>query len=149
MSAYAKALEIIPRQLCDNAGFDSTDVLAALRKKHMVDNDGKWFGVDLSTGGICDTFVAGVWEPSDNKRNSLAAATEAACVILSIDETIINPRSGDPGGAGSGQLPMQGGPPSMANAMGNAMDGHNAMMGGSRSGNLGNGVSWMKGRGGG
>jgi len=149
VSAYAKALEIIPRQLCDNAGFDSTDVLAALRKKHMFDEDGKWFGVDLATGGICDTFVAGVWEPSDNKRNSLAAATEAACVILSIDETIINPRSGDPGAPGSGQLPMQGGPPSMANAMGNAMDGHNAMMGGSRSGNLGNGVSWMKGRGGG
>ena len=34
INAYAKALEIIPQQLCDNAGFDSTDVLNSLRKKH-------------------------------------------------------------------------------------------------------------------
>ena len=32
--------------------------------------------------GICDTFKSGVWEPAANKLNSLAAATEAACVIL-------------------------------------------------------------------
>ncbi|RYF44038.1 MAG: hypothetical protein EOO38_18360 [Cytophagaceae bacterium] len=34
MNAYAKALEVIPRQLCDNAGFDSTDILNRLRQKH-------------------------------------------------------------------------------------------------------------------
>jgi chaperonin GroEL (HSP60 family) len=33
MQAFAKALEIVPRQLSDNAGFDATDVLNALRKK--------------------------------------------------------------------------------------------------------------------
>ncbi len=36
VAAYAKALEIIPCKLCDNAGFDSTDVLAALRKLHAT-----------------------------------------------------------------------------------------------------------------
>jgi T-complex protein 1 subunit eta len=30
----AKALEIIPRQLCDNAGFDATNILNKLRQKH-------------------------------------------------------------------------------------------------------------------
>lgn len=34
ISAYAKALEVIPRQLCDNAGFDSIGILNKLRKKH-------------------------------------------------------------------------------------------------------------------
>lgn len=34
ISAYAKALEIIPRQLCDNAGFDATNILNKLRQKH-------------------------------------------------------------------------------------------------------------------
>lgn len=34
IGAYAKALEIIPRQLCDNAGFDATNVLNKLRQKH-------------------------------------------------------------------------------------------------------------------
>lgn len=34
IGAYAKALEIIPRQLCDNAGFDATNILNKLRAKH-------------------------------------------------------------------------------------------------------------------
>ncbi len=42
--------------------------------------------------GVCDTFESGVWEPTINKRNSLRSATEAACLILSIDETVKNPQ---------------------------------------------------------
>lgn len=149
VSAFAKALEVVPRQLADNAGYDSTDVLSALRRKHYQDADGKWFGVDIINGGICDTFDLGVWEPCDNKINSLSAAAEASCVILSIDETVRNPKSQAPGAA-TGMLPGQGmgGQMPLSNAMGNAMDSVNASKGGSRSGNLGNGVSWMKGRGG-
>jgi T-complex protein 1 subunit eta len=107
--------------------------------------------VDIANGGICDTFNSGVWEPSDNKANSYASSTEAACVILSIDETVINPRSQDPGAA-TGMPPgggMPGGGKPLSNMMGNAMDAVNAQKGGSRSGNLGQGVSYMKGRGGG
>lgn len=29
-------LQVIPRQLCDNAGFDATDVLNKLRQKHAL-----------------------------------------------------------------------------------------------------------------
>lgn len=145
ISAFAKSLEVVPQQLCDNAGFDATDILSALRRKHAQDDDGKWYGVDIAEGDICDTFESGVWEPSDNKCNSLAAAAEAACVILSIDETVVNPRSQDPGGAAAQQQMMQQKP--MSNMMGNAMDAVNAQKGGSRSGNLGNGVSYMRGRG--
>jgi len=95
MNSFAKALEIIPRCLSDNAGIDSTDVLNRLRKEHAtaVDGSGKWMGVDVSNEGICNTFDSGVWEPSANKLNSIAAATEAACCILGIDETVRNPQS--------------------------------------------------------
>ncbi len=34
VNAFAKALEVIPRQVCDNAGFDSTDILDLLRHEH-------------------------------------------------------------------------------------------------------------------
>lgn len=34
IGSIAKALEIIPRQLCDNAGFDATNILNKLRQKH-------------------------------------------------------------------------------------------------------------------
>ena len=152
VNAFAKALEIVPRQLCDNAGFDSNDILSALRRKHTQDEDGKWYGVDIENGDILDTFEAGIWEPSDNKSNSLASAAEAAGVILSIDETVINPRSQDPGAA-TGMMGApgggMGGQKPLSNMMGNAMDAANAQRGGSRSGNLGQGVSYMKGRGGG
>ncbi|KAL7441923.1 hypothetical protein ACHAXH_008306 [Discostella pseudostelligera] len=150
VNAFARALEIVPRQLCDNAGFDSNDILSALRRKHTQDDDGKWYGVDIENGDILDTFAAGIWEPSDNKSFSLASAAEAAGVILSIDETVINPRSQDPGAAtgmmGGGGM---GGQKPLSNMMGGAMDAVNAQQGGSRSGNLGNGVSYLKGRGGG
>jgi T-complex protein 1 subunit eta len=145
MQSFARALEIVPRQLADNAGYDATDVLNALRKKHFHEQDGKWFGVDIKEGGICDTYEAGVWEPSINKINSLAAAGEAACVILSIDETVRNPKSEQPGAQPQAQQGRQGGG-GMSGMMGNAMDIANN---GARRGKLGHGVNYMKGRGGG
>ena len=36
MAAMAKAFEVIPRQLCDNAGFDATNILNKLRQKHAT-----------------------------------------------------------------------------------------------------------------
>jgi T-complex protein 1 subunit eta len=95
IAGYAKALEIIPRQLAENAGHDATDVLNKLRQKHHTakENEGIWFGVDILNGGICNTYDAFVWEPSQVKRNCLASATEAACLILSIDETVTNQES--------------------------------------------------------
>lgn len=149
VSAFSKALEVIPRQLCDNAGLESTDILSALRRKHAQEGDAAcWYGVDIEEGGITDTFKLGVWEPSDNKMNSFESATEAACVILSIDETVISPPSqaanmhatGMMDGGGGGGQPL-------GNMMGNAMDIANS--GGPRSGQLAPGVSYMKGRGGG
>eukprot|EP00588_Corethron_pennatum_P012051 CAMPEP_0194278936 /NCGR_PEP_ID=MMETSP0169-20130528/12757_1 /TAXON_ID=218684 /ORGANISM="Corethron pennatum, Strain L29A3" /LENGTH=574 /DNA_ID=CAMNT_0039023255 /DNA_START=85 /DNA_END=1809 /DNA_ORIENTATION=+ len=141
VGAFARALEAVPRQLADNAGFDSTDVLNMLRTKHAAKGGGGWTGVDIENGGVCDTFAANVWEPADNKCNSLAAAAEAACVILSIDETVRNPRSQDPGMA-----PPGGGGGGAAGMMGGAMDIANN---GQRTGTLGKGVKYMKGRGGG
>jgi len=148
VAAYAKALEVIPRQLCENAGLDATDILSALRRKHFS-GDGKacWYGVNIEEGGITDTFDLGVWEPSDNKMNSLQAATEAACVILSIDETVISPKSQDPGAQASGMMGGGGGGGGAGGMMGNAMDIANS--GGPRTGQMGPGVSYMKGRGGG
>ena len=45
IDAYARALEVIPRQLCDNAGFDSTDILNKLRMRHARGET--WAGVDI------------------------------------------------------------------------------------------------------
>merc|ERR1719269_302324 len=101
ISAYAKALEVVPRQVSANAGMDSTDVLNKLRMKHA--HGGKWMGVDVVEGGICDTLESFVWEAVVMKRNALEAATEAACLILSVDETVRNPSSEKPDGRNYGK----------------------------------------------
>ncbi|XP_070539958.1 T-complex protein 1 subunit eta-like [Ptychodera flava] len=90
--AMAKALECIPRQLCDNAGFDATNILNKLRQKHS--QGGMWYGVDINTEDIADNMEAFVWEPAIVKMNAITAASEAACLILSVDETVKNPQSG-------------------------------------------------------
>jgi len=103
IGAIAKALEIIPRQLCDNAGFDATNILNKLRQKHATGDC--WFGVDITKEDISDNFEKCVWEPAVIKKNALTAACEASCLILSVDETIKNVKSGgDAGGAGAAQM---------------------------------------------
>ena len=90
--AFAKALEIIPRQICDNAGLDSTDILNKLRMRHA--HGEKWIGVDVDgPDGVRDNLEAFVWEPSLIKVNAISSAVEAACLIISVDETVRNPQS--------------------------------------------------------
>jgi len=102
IGAMAKSLEIIPRQLCDNAGFDATNILNKLRQKHA--QDGLWYGVDILNEDIADNFDACVWEPAIVKINAITAASEAACLILSVDETVKNPKSAQDGPGGGGGM---------------------------------------------
>ncbi|XP_061183002.1 T-complex protein 1 subunit eta-like [Saccostrea echinata] len=111
ISAMAKALEVIPRQLCDNAGFDATNILNKLRQSHA--EGGLWYGVNIMKEDISDNFENCVWEPAIVKINAITAASEATCLILSVDETIKNPKSG-------GDAPG-GGPPGMGRGRGRPM----------------------------
>ncbi|KAG8739340.1 T-complex protein 1 subunit eta [Ceratobasidium sp. 414] len=106
LAAFARALEVIPRQICENAGLDSTDVLNKLRMRHAIGrhatdhaqlSENLWAGVDVdSDEGVRDNMVAFVWEPSLVKVNAIGSACEAACLILSVDETVKNPQSEQP-----------------------------------------------------
>jgi len=114
---YARALEVIPVTLAQNSGGDSTKILNELRTKHASAGvEGRWFGVDCTNCSIKDTFANYIWEPVIVKESALAASTEAACLILSIDETVKNPQSEQPGkgkgggkGGGKGMPGMGGG----------------------------------------
>uniref|UniRef100_A0A8D8M8P9 T-complex protein 1 subunit eta n=1 Tax=Cacopsylla melanoneura TaxID=428564 RepID=A0A8D8M8P9_9HEMI len=106
IGAVAKAFEVIPRQLCDNAGFDATSILTKLRQKHAQGSC--WFGVDITKEDISDNMEACVWEPAIVKKNAITAASEAACLVLSVDETIKNPKSGGGAGGPPGGMPGRG-----------------------------------------
>lgn len=105
INAFAKALEVIPRQLCENAGFDAVEILNKLRMAHSKGE--KWCGVDFESESVGDNFAKFVWEPALVKINALNSATEAANLILSVDETITNKES-QPANAGMAPPPGRG-----------------------------------------
>ena len=89
---FARALEIIPKTLAQNSALDAIEIMNKLRQKHFKEEDCK-FGVNCFDGGITDTYLNFVWEPTMLKENILNSATEAACTIISVDQTIKNPKS--------------------------------------------------------
>lgn len=88
LNSFARALEIIPRTLCENAGMDANEILNKLRYKHSKDENGKFFGVDIEGNDICNTNEKFIWEPLGLKLNYITAALETVQTILSIDHTI-------------------------------------------------------------
>ncbi|MDH5431729.1 MAG: thermosome subunit beta [Nitrosopumilus sp.] len=93
---YAEALETIPLTIAENAGMDPIDTMANLRAKQ---NQGqKWTGIDARHLKIADMMAINVVEPIAVKEQIIKSATEAACMILRIDDVIAV--SGAPGGGG-------------------------------------------------
>ena len=93
---YAEALETIPLTIAENAGMDPIDTMANLRAKQ---NQGrKWTGIDARNTKIADMLTIDVVEPIIVKEQIVKSATEAACMILRIDDVIAV--SGAPGGGG-------------------------------------------------
>jgi thermosome len=88
IEAYAAALESIPETLAENAGYDPIDITTELRSKH-ADKGGVWYGVDVFTGRVTDMLKLNVLEPLRVKVNVIKSATEAASMILRIDDVVI------------------------------------------------------------
>jgi len=106
VNAFADAVETVPRVLASNAGLDSIDTLVALRAAH---EDGDIHaGLNVFSGDVVDTYEAGVVEPAHSKEQALSSATEAANLVLKIDDIIAagdlstsgDEDEGGPGGAG-------------------------------------------------
>jgi thermosome len=84
--SFSDALESIPMTLAENAGLDPVDILVDLRSKH--DKGQIWAGIDPLKGKVRDISQIGVYEPMAVKRQAIASSTEAATMILRIDEMI-------------------------------------------------------------
>ncbi len=98
VQAYAEALEVIPRTLAENAGMDPIDIFVEIRKKH---NEGLYTaGVDPVEGFVRDMKETNVIEPALVKKQAISSASEAAQMILRIDDVISSKGMGDAGGPG-------------------------------------------------
>lgn len=86
IEAFANALEAIPRALAENAGLDPVDILVSMRAAHSRGE--KWTGVDVFSGKVRNMMELNVVEPVSVKLQAIRAATEAATMILRIDDVI-------------------------------------------------------------
>ena len=98
---FANAMEEIPRALSENAGLDAIDILIKIRNEHAKGN--KTAGINVFTGDVEDMEKVGVIEPIRVGKQAIEAATDAAVMILRIDDVIAT--KGSKGGA-----PPSGGP---------------------------------------
>jgi thermosome len=119
-TAFADALEAsIPLTLAENAGMDPLDVQVELRAAHSKGSI--WYGVDAYNNKVNDMHKENVFEPVSVKEQVVKSATEAATMILRIDEVIASkvskPPAGGRGGMGGeggmGGMGGEGGMPNM------------------------------------
>jgi archaeal chaperonin len=97
---FADALETVPRTLAENAGLDPIDILIELRKAHKSGQ--KTAGVNVHEGKIGDMQALHVIEPIRVGRQAIESATDAAVMILRIDDVIASKSSPPPSGKGMG-----------------------------------------------
>jgi len=91
---FAEALEIIPLTIAENAGMDPIDTMVTLRAKQSEGK--KWSGINAKDGKVGDMLALNIVEPVVVKEQIIKSATEAASMILRIDDVIAI--SGAPGG---------------------------------------------------
>ena len=103
IDAFASAMESIPTTLAENAGLDPIDILIEMRKQHKAGN--KYAGLNPFSGKVEDMFALNVIEPYRIGKQAINSATDAAVMILRIDDVIASRSmpapAGPPGAAGS------------------------------------------------
>ena len=118
---FADALEAIPLALAENAGMDPIDTLTNLRSKQIKGE--KWIGIDVMKAKVGNMQTSDIIEPLAVKQQIVSAASEAACMILRIDDVIATAKSaGPPPGAEGGMPPGMGGMGGMPPGMGGMPD---------------------------
>jgi len=86
MAAFAKALRTLPAIVADNGGYDSAELITQLRAAHAQGKS--TYGLDMYNGAIADMTELGVLESYKSKLNCLMSASEAAEMILRVDDII-------------------------------------------------------------
>ncbi|KAL0566376.1 T-complex protein 1 subunit beta [Marasmius crinis-equi] len=84
--AFGRALRQIPTILADNAGFDSSDLVARLRAAHYEGQGDA--GLDMNEGAIASMRKLGITESYKLKRQVVLSATEAAEMIIRVDDIL-------------------------------------------------------------
>ncbi|VVB88631.1 Thermosome subunit [uncultured archaeon] len=106
VTKFAAAMEVIPRTLAENAGLDPINMIAELKNQHEGGNkDG---GLNVFEGKVENMWEKGVIEPLRVKTQAISSATEAAIMILRIDDVLAATGGSEGAGCGPGGAPCGG-----------------------------------------
>merc|ERR1711920_174709 len=83
---FAEGLEVIPRTLAENSGFNPTDVVASLWSTHK---ESKTVGLDIESGDIKDLTKIGVADLKRTKWWAITLLTDMVFTLLKIDHIIM------------------------------------------------------------
>lgn len=83
---FADALEIVPTILAETSGLEPIDAIVELRALHAKGEIN--YGVDALKGKIDDMSKLNILDPMNVKAQAIKSATEAAIMILRIDDII-------------------------------------------------------------
>ena len=86
MEAFARALRQLPTIIADNAGYDSAELVANLRSE--IYSGGVSAGLNMFKGEVDDMAALGVTECYRVKEQALISASEAAEMILRVDDIV-------------------------------------------------------------
>ena len=104
INKFAEALEIIPLTISENAGMDPIDTMVKLRARQSEGK--KWSGINAKEGRVADMLSQNIVEPVVVKEQIIKSATEAASMILRIDDVIAISGGSGGGGMPPGMPPM-------------------------------------------
>ncbi len=103
LEAFASAMEVIPTTLAENAGLDPINMIIEMRKQHK---EGKiTAGINPFSGKVEDMAKLNVIEPYRVGKHAINSATDAAVMILRIDDVIASSGSSKDMGVGEGGMP--------------------------------------------
>jgi thermosome len=102
LEAFAESLEVIPSVLAENAGLEKIDIMVELRAAHEKPK-GHLMGVDVFAGKVANMQKMGVIEPLSVKKQAIKSASEAASMILRIDDVISSSKPKTPKGPEEGE----------------------------------------------
>jgi len=86
MEGFAKALLAMPTIIADNAGFDSAELVSNLRAAHFKGDH--MSGLDMENGEVANMMDLGIVESFKLKQQVLMSASEAAEMILRVDDIV-------------------------------------------------------------
>lgn len=93
---FGLALESLAKQLADNAGLKTTEILSKLYAEHQAGKQNVGLDIEVEGGSVKDSVEAGILDLYLTKYWAIKLAANAASTVLRVDHIIVAKPAGGP-----------------------------------------------------